>query len=297
MDERTKVKRWAECLREIRRFFDERGFFEVTTTSLVPAGAFESSIDTLKVSFGEGTAELHTSPEMEMKRVLADTHLPIYQLAKAIRDDPPTGVHKREFTMLEFYRPNCDYRTTREDTQEMFSRLTGGALNFEEISMRDLFLRTTGIDIAIANTGEGLRREVEKRSLVTLAGDDAWDDIYFKLLIEKVEPALHPSRPTLIYDYPASQAALGKVNPASGWAERFEIYWQGMELCNGCTELDSIEELHRRYERESRNRAALGKLPHPFPTRLFEAMQKDFPPASGVAVGVDRLFRCLTGIF
>lgn len=293
MDETTKVKRWAELLQKLRGFFDSLGFTEVMTSCMVPAGAFESSIDPLKVSYSTGEAELHTSPEIEMKRLLAQTKLPIYQICKCFRDDPPTSTHLREFTMLEFYRPDTDYTTLRADMKALLNAMSDRDLSFEEISMRELVIRATGIDFLAVPTSGALRKAIESRSLISLSADDDWDDMFFKLLIEKVEPSLDPDRPTLVFDYPASQAALSKLGLRTGLAERFEIYWRGMELCNGCTELTDIEELKRRFEHECRKRESLGKKAHPAPLRLFDAITGGFPPASGVAVGVDRLFKCL----
>src|SRR5436305_40370 len=94
-DEITKIKHWAELLKATRRFFDTRGFYEVITPALVPAGAFEASLDPISAQFSLGKAQLHTSPEFEMKWLLSQTRLPIYQVCKVFRDDPPTGIHKR----------------------------------------------------------------------------------------------------------------------------------------------------------------------------------------------------------
>jgi lysyl-tRNA synthetase class 2 len=283
----------AVFLRRVRAFLDSRGFTEVTTDSLVPAGAFEGTIDPLEVRFKGGSAELHTSPEIEMKRMISATLLPLYQICKCYRDDPPTGIHLREFTMLEFYRVNADYQPIMSDVRDLMNELAGRKLAFEEISVRDLVLRYTGIDLDRAVDATSLRREIESRQLLSLAADDAWDDLFFKLMIERVEPALPPETPVLVKDYPLPLGALAKRSPTGSTVERFEIYWYGMELCNGCTELEDVEELKARFEREQAGRRAQGKTAHPFPQRLLDAMQNDFPSCAGVAVGVNRLFWAL----
>jgi lysyl-tRNA synthetase class 2 len=293
----TKVKRWAKFLRSIRRFFDENGFFEVSTPLLVTAGAFEATIDCLHVQWNGGSAELHTSPEIEMKALLAETEFPIYQVTKCFRDDPPTGIHRREFTMLEFYRPGADYKVTQADMKSLFGYLNGAPLSFDEVTVRELFRQTTGIDLCASATASELREQILERKLVHLGATENWDDMFYKLLIECVEPRLDPAVPTLVRDYPATQCALGKVDSSRQVVERFEIYWRGMEICNGCTELTDPTVLRERYEIESRIRRAEGKQPHPLPQRLMDTLESGLPPASGVAVGLDRLFCCLEGEF
>jgi elongation factor P--(R)-beta-lysine ligase len=293
MDGPSKIAAWAAFLKQLRAFFDGRGFVEVQTDHLVPAGAFEGTIDPLQVRWSAGAAELHTSPEIEMKRLLAHHRVSIYQICRCFRDDPETPVHRREFTMLECYRVGADYRAIIADLRELFETLSGKALPWEEHTVSALVLRHTGIDIAEAATAEPLRAAIERRGTLHLAADDSWADMFFRLLIEKVEPALPADRPVIVTDYPVALSPLSKAAAAGHTAERFEIYWRGMELCNGCTELADATELRRRYRAESATRQLAGKLPHSPPDRLLEALENGFPPSAGVAIGLERLFLCL----
>src|SRR5688572_7265501 len=142
----TKIKEWAAFLRKTRAFFDSRGLLEVMTDHVVPAGAFESTIDTLKVSWRGGSAELHTSPEIEMKTLIAANRLSIYQICRSFRDDPATPIHLREFTMLEYYRMNADYRALITDIKDLMNELSGKSLSFEEMTVRDAVKRYAGVD-------------------------------------------------------------------------------------------------------------------------------------------------------
>lgn len=251
----------------------------MTTPNMVPAGAFEAAIDALRVSYAGGAAELHTSPEFEMKRLLAEHRRSIYQIAKCYRDDPPeTGVHLREFTMLEFYRMDGTYRDVIEDTKAIFEAAAGRSLSFAEIGVEEALKKTTGYTFAT----------------LPVASGDNWEEAFFKALIEKIEPSFDPARPTILKDYPAALCALGRIDPARGTTDRFEIYWKGMELCNGCAEFGDVAELEKRYLAESESRARQGKKAHPFPTRLAEAFEKGLPDCAGVAIGVDRLYWALT---
>jgi elongation factor P--(R)-beta-lysine ligase len=288
----VRTTRWAHFLKTLRRYFEDRGYLEVSTPSLVAAGAFESCLDSLKVSWNGGQCELPTSPEIELKWLLSQVKKPLYQIGKAYRDDPPSPIHWREFTMLEFYRPFVDYRNAQTEMKELICEVADRSLDFQEVSVREIVLEKTGIDLEKANTAEKLKARILDRALISLSGQESWDDLFFKILVEKIEPALDPEQPTLIREYPPSQAALVALDSTQRWAERFEIYWKGMELCNGGTELADLDQLDRRYHQEKAERIQQGKIPHPYPARLFEAI-KSLPPCAGVAVGLERLFLCL----
>jgi lysyl-tRNA synthetase class 2 len=287
---------WARLLRSVRTFFDTRRFTEVTTDYLVPAGAVEGTIDPIRASFNGGGAELHTSPEIEMKRILSRFPNPIYQICKCFRDDPDTGLHRKEFSMLEFYRPRADYRQTKQDMRDLLDSLAGRALPYREWTVRDLVWDRTHLDLDQLIDRDSFHRAVRQNKIVALSDGDSWEDIFFKVLIEKLEPSLPPEIPVILTDYPVSVSVLSCAKTDGRWAERFEIYWQGMELCNGCTELTDAAVLRQRLEKEQEIRKEEGKPVHPPPDRLLAAMDQGLSPASGVAVGMDRLFAGLLAL-
>jgi elongation factor P--(R)-beta-lysine ligase len=295
MDAITKVKRWADMVSNIRKYFDTQGFIEVSTPQLVEAGAFEACIDALKVSFQSGHAELNTSPEIEMKWVIAQTGLSVYQICKSYRDDPSTRIHFREFTMLEYYKVEADHHEVKNILKNLIRALAPNPVEFQEFTLREILINTTGIDLDAVSDESSLRKIILAKNTIQLSGDDTWDDMFLKLLIEKVEPALSFEHPTFLTDYPTSFAALASVDPVSNKARRFELYWRGIELANGCSELTDVEELKRRRNVESLARKRQGKAEHPYPTRLFEAVG-NLPQCAGVAVGLDRLFMALNVI-
>jgi len=282
---------WAQFIRKVRDFFDSQDFLEVFTSSLVPVGAFENAIDPLQVHFQGGTSQLHTSPEIEMKVILSQEQRPIYQICKCFRDDPDTQIHFKEFTMLEFYRPHCNYSVTRNDMKALIQSLSKENILFQELSIQEAFQKFASIELSAMSCVEVFLETAKAKGLTSLSPRDTWEDIFFRVMIEKIEPALEPNVPTLLFDYPASVSTLSKPKNAF-WGERFEIYWQGMEICNGASELTSAEVLRERYEFETNERLKAGKSPHPFPQRLSEALAT-LPPCSGVAVGLDRLFWAL----
>jgi len=278
---------WSHFIKKTRTFFEERGFLEVFTPCLVPAGAFENAIDTLKVQGIRESCELHSSPEMAMKRVLAQEQCSIYQICHSFRDDPDTSIHFKEFNILEFYRPNADYLDTRQDIKNLLSFLSPKPLEFVEASVESLFEERLHFKLADYPDPQELKKRAEATGMRDLSSSDSWEDIFFRIFIEKIEPALPPETPFLIYDYPASVSTL--AHPKGFWGERFELFWKGMELCNGATELTSSELLKSRFEFESRSRLKSGKAPHPFPHEFLNSLPH-LPKCSGVAVGLDRLF-------
>jgi lysyl-tRNA synthetase class 2 len=150
-----------------------------------------------------------------------------------------------------------------------------------------------GINLTQADSADKLRKEAERIGIESLDSHHTWEDIFFRLMLDKIEPGLDLDQPTLVFDYPASVSTLSKPKDPF-WGERFEIFWKGMELCNGATELQSLEILQSRFEFESNERKKIGKAPHPFPQRLADIIEL-LPPCSGVAVGLDRLFWAISG--
>lgn len=261
MNGSRNVREWAAFQRDIRAWLDGRGYWEVSTKYVVPAGAFESTLDTLQVRWKDGTGELHTSPEIEMKRLIAETQESLYQICHCFRDDPTeTGIHLKEFHMLEFYRVGADEHSLLEEVKALFEHLAGRKLSFEVFSVAHL----AALD----------------------------PDSFFRSMIESIEPGFSPRTPTIVTGYPGAVSALAAVDE-KGIARRFEIYWHGMELCNGCSELTDKTELERRVAEEARLRTAEGKSPHPPPKDLLETLDRGLPQCAGVAIGLDRLFLAL----
>jgi len=291
MNQIESLRNWARLIQKTRAYFQDAGFIEVFTNQLVPSGAFESSLDCLSVQWSKGRGELHTSPEIEMKVLLAEIKEPIFQITHCFRDDPKTDCHWVEFTMLEFYEPFVDYQKVIARTIALIQSLSPKPIPVDYYSMSEIFQDRVGISLIENATTSKLREVVLKKTICHLDPTDEWNDIFYKILIEKIEPSLQLDRLTVIQDYPASQCALGKVSGAI--TERFEIYGAGMELCNGCTELTDLSELKIRFESESKNRAQRGQKPHLFPQRLATALQNNLPPCAGVAIGLDRIFKML----
>ncbi|MBN1394041.1 MAG: EF-P lysine aminoacylase GenX [Pirellulales bacterium] len=259
---------------------------------------------------------LQTSPEFHMKRLLAAGSGPIYQVARVFRQGELGPLHNPEFTMIEWYQPgdgmDKGMRLTVELCETLLSsvgrphsrplsrlRERGEEYAAERISYGDAFERYVGVDphtaeaTTLAKAAKALG--VEAPESLSLDDRDGWLDL---LMVERVQPNLGIDRPTLLFDYPAGQAALARIRRDEGRppvAERFELFVAGVELANGYHELLDAGELRARNSRVNAQRVADGKGPLPEESRLLAAMEAGLPSAVGVALGFDRLAMLAAG--
>ena len=285
-----EIKKWAGLLKETRKFFDSEGFVEVMTPNLVTVGAFEATLECLKVEHSQGRGELHTSPELAMKCLLANAPIPIYQICKSYRDDPPNPIHFLEFVMLEFYQPNANYRDVLKVTQRLMECVAAKKLDWVEMSVSEAWKNLLAINLGELEERGDFGQEVVRLGLVNVTEGDSWEDIFFKVMLTHIEPGLSRRGPVILCDYPGRLCTL--LAKRGSVVERFEIYWQGMEICNGGTELVDEKALNDRYEIECEARRASGRRPHGFPAAFCESIAR-LPPLAGVAIGMDRLKMCL----
>jgi lysyl-tRNA synthetase class 2 len=315
---RRAVRARARLAAEVRRQLVARGYEEVETPCLVPAPGMEPHIQAFEAAFvpeGGGRETplfLHTSPEYAMKRLLAEGFPRIFQLARVFRNGEVSATHNPEFTMLELYRAGADYRGVMADVEALVEacarEVAGGtqvsrhgrplelAAPFEVLTVADAFRRHARVDLA-ACRGDAGRLAAAARA----AGHDPgppgepFDDVFFRVMLDAVEPKLGLVRPTWLVDWPASMAALSRVKQDDPrWAERFELYAGGLELANGFTELTDAAEQRARLVEEQALRGRLGRRVYPLDEPFLEAVGR-MPEAGGVAIGLDRLLMLLIG--
>lgn len=294
----------------LRAYFGAQGYLEVETPCLVPAPGLEPHIDPFEVPFVPQTdvgarrsLYLHTSPEYAMKRLLADGSPPLFQICKAFRNGEVSRTHNPEFTMLEFYRPHADYHAIMDELEAALAAVEAAVAPgrglfsqrpFERLSVRDAVLRHTGIDLFAHADGRSLAAAA-KAAGVHVGESEAFDDVFFHLFLERVEPKLGFGRPTFLIEYPASMASLSRLKPQDRRvAERVELYVCGVELANGFSELtDAVEQRARLVDEQAQRRAA-GRPVFPLDEAFLEAVGR-LPPCAGIAVGLDRVLMLLTG--
>ena len=290
----SSIKSRALLLQQLRGFFDERGFFEVETPLLSQDTVVDRHLHPIQIerrqitgtsrdAESEAVVFLQTSPEFAMKRLLAAGAESIYQICKAFRAGEAGSQHNPEFTMLEWYRVGDDMEQGILLLEQLVQSVLGTSPP-TRISYRTAVIEATGLDPIKAPLDQ-------LASLSRLESETDRDEHLNVILSELVEPRLGVKAPEVLYHYPASQAALAKTKFEDGVevAERFEIYYQGVELANGYHELLDADELVSRNEETNRRRVADGQPALPVNSRLLTAMQSGFPACSGVALGVDRL--------
>jgi lysyl-tRNA synthetase class 2 len=294
----------AQLLRRLREFFNRLGFLEVETPILSHDTVVDRHLDPLPVTVFDDprrpeagrTMWLQTSPEFGMKRLLAAGADAIYQVTRAFRAGEQGRLHNMEFTLVEWYRRG----DSMQDGIRLLSELADELLGLgraETISYREAFVRHAGVDPFTRDPAvlENAVRDAGINVPENHASDDrdAWLDL---LLVERVEPRLGLSNPTILFDYPASQAALAQVRDEEpAVAERFELYVRGIELANGYHELTDPEVLRERNRQANDRRHADGKYTLPEESRLLEAMEHGLPECTGVALGFDRLVMLAAG--
>jgi lysyl-tRNA synthetase class 2 len=272
----------AEVLARVRSFFVSRAFLEVDTPLLVPSPGLDLHLDAVDAHGGY----LITSPEYQMKRLLVAGVPRLFQVSHVFRRGELGARHNPEFSMLEWYRAFATVDEVMRDTEELVSDVSAAlgspvALTppFARLSVSDAFAR-------FASVSEG--------DFFAMAAGDA--DSFFRILVERVEPALASLGPTFLVDYPISQASLARAKPSDPRVcERFELYVAGIELCNGFGELTDPVEQRRRFALDQEARAALGKPIYPVDQRFVAALDEGMPPSAGNALGLDRLIALSLG--
>ena len=286
----------------IRDFFEERKYFEVETPLVVKSPGMEPNLFPFETVVEEpnGTpykAGLITSPEYSMKKLLGEGLERIFTITKVFRNQEELGGnHNPEFSMLEWYFQGKDYHACMDETEALIQKaaeLFGTTLpTFKRRRVRDLFLEHVGIDLDHADT-KGLREACESKGVHT-DETDTESDLYYRLFLELIEPNLGDD-PVFVYDYPKHQAALARLSKDGNYGERFELYVQGLELCNAFTELTDAKEQRRRFVEEAEERRQLGKTVYPIDEELLRLLPSIQNPTYGNALGIDRLHMILTG--
>ncbi|MDB5347821.1 MAG: lysine aminoacylase GenX [Schlesneria sp.] len=328
----STLRQRALLLRAMRRFFDEAGYFEVETPLLSQDIVVDAWLEPFVAAFLPRAEDwqqpavfryLQTSPEFAMKRLLVAGATAIYQMGKVFRNGEVGQRHNPEFTMLEWYRVGDDHHDQMSLTEELvrcvakvaaefpeseileewrlrrsqFGTRVLSSEPFERLAYDDAFASYAGRRVLGASTSE-LKDLAKKHQLVappSLAGEDS-DGWLNWLLAELVEPELGRERPTFLHGYPPSQAALARTSVGEpSVAERFELYIDGVELCNGYHELTDAAVLRQRIQEQLGVRAAAGLRPLPAESRLLAAMEAGLPPCAGNALGVDRLIMLALG--
>ncbi len=302
---RETLERRAALLARTRSFFAERGVLEVETPLLVSAPVTDPHIHSARVELEPGAASvyLHTSPEYAMKRLLAAGYGDLFQICRAVRGHERGRLHNPEFTLIEWYRLDFTLERLMSEVEALLGALLGpdAARPGERITYRDAFERELRIDPLTA-APEELARAARAVGYVPSTGRNPGadpgerDELLDFLMAARVGPRLGRGTLSFVHRYPASQAALARLDPRDPRvALRFELYCEGLELANGFDELACAAEQRARFARDLAARRRLGRPEPQLDERLLAALQAGLPACCGVALGFDRLVMIATG--
>jgi len=302
----------------LRRYFEDRDFIAIDAAILQVSPGNEAHLHGFATELigsddARGRRYLHTSPEFALKKLLAAGEHRIVDFARVFRNRERGALHAPEFTMIEWYRAGEPYETVMSDSVALLreaARCTGvKALTFRErtadpfaepqrLTVAAAFENFAGIDLlSTIDEREDRNRlaEMAVKTGIRVATDDTWSDIFSRILVEKIEPNLGIGRPTILYEYPVSEAALARQKPDDArLAERFEIYACGVELANGFSELTDPVEQRRRFAAAMEEKQRIYGERYPIDEDFLAALSR-MPEASGVALGLDRLVMLATG--
>ncbi|HCG5950247.1 TPA: elongation factor P--(R)-beta-lysine ligase [Vibrio parahaemolyticus] len=296
-----QLRQRATLIATIRQFFAERQVMEVDTPAMSHATVTDIHLHTFQTEFvGPGYADgsklfFMTSPEFHMKRLLAAGSGCIYQINKAFRNEENGRYHNPEFTMLEWYRVGFDHHKLMDEMDDLLQLvLKCGAA--QRMTYQQAFIDVLGV-CPLEGSMRELKAAASKLGLSDIAEPEEDRDTLLQLLFSVgVENKIGQDVPAFVYDFPASQAALAKINPQDHRvADRFEVYFKGIELANGFHELDNPKEQLARFEQDNAKRIEMGLKPQPIDYHLISALEAGLPDCAGVALGIDRLIMLALG--
>ncbi|MFH1037013.1 MAG: EF-P lysine aminoacylase EpmA [Patescibacteria group bacterium] len=305
---RVQIQR-SKITNLIRNFFIKKGFMECQTPALVKCADQSPYITSLKVNLQNEKGEkyhgfLITSPEYSLKKLLVSFDK-IFEIAKVFRSDESFGGnHNPEFTMLEWYRKKSDYREIMKDVEELIFSLNKKINNskyltyqgqkidltlpWPKISVKETFLKYAKINLDDVKLVGNFKEKIKNREYYT--DSDDWNDLFYLVFLNEIEPKFPKDKPIIIYDYPLPQAALAKrKNKNSFYAERFEVYIGGIEIANAFSELMNAKEQYERFLEEEALRKEKGRDAIPIDRDLIDALELKLPNSGGIALGIERL--------
>jgi len=302
-----------QVIDSMREYLKKEGFHEVETPKLLPQPSTEPFLEVFEteLKFDDGSklqAFLPTSPEFALKKLLAAGMGSIFEICKSFRNgEGRSSRHNPEFTILEFYHVNADYFDVMNDLEKMFQHIYRNVFKndsyqltyqnkqydlsspWERITVAQAFQKYAGISIEVLSSEELLLIKARQKGY-SVDKSTTWEQVFNQILFNEIEPNLGKTKPTILYEYPASQAAFSKKKQDDPrFAERFEVFMAGYELGNCFSELVDAKEQRERCEQDLALREQLGKKQFGMDEDFIHALEVGFPPTSGIAMGVDRI--------
>lgn len=305
MPSKKMVDQWGRFKKEIACFFQTRGFCEVETPYLVTSPGMEDHLEAFQTEFQlngrQKTLFLPTSPEFHLKKLVSFGWEKIFEIKTCFRNNEMTDLHQPEFTMIEWYRSYAGLNEIVEDLEQLLFFLKTKKIILKEnvsvlrLSVADAIKVASGVQINPELSDKELARLLSEKEIYT-DSKDTWSDLFHRLMLEKVEPYLESlNQPVVLYDFPPTEAALSRIS-SDGWAQRFELYWDGVEIANAFDELTDPEEQEARWIKANRFKKDNGCSEFPVDYELINSLKRGMPPTGGIALGLERLFMVGMGL-
>ena len=308
------LKKKFQFIQAIRDFFIENGFTDVLVPPMVSHPGIEPHIHPFKVSPSLSSSQnknqglfLHSSPEFFMKELLSQGMEKIFTLSHSFRDEPSSSIHRNQFIMLEWYRSGSHYTDIMDDCTKLWVYLNEkflGRTPIEKVhtlTIAEVFKRHLNIDILDLLKIDDLKKVIKNSfpEIPIPEGRDedkmTWDDYFFLLFLNKVEPCLKQYPFLILYEFPYHLSALSTLKESDPRVcERFEVYIEGVELANCFNELCDLKTQKKRAEKDLKLKEDLYHYSLPAPYTLFRSLEKGLPPSAGIALGLERLFSIIT---
>ncbi len=287
---------FAKFVDQVRSYFKSRGLCEVFTPTLVTCPGLEPSLEAFETKVTRGreawSKYLPTSPEIHLKKALAMGLSDIFEIRPCFRRGEFSEHHANEFYMLEWYRMFADLDLILVDLAGLLTHLKGPQLEITDFA--ELFQEIFGFKLTPKTDREELR-QLALAFEVETSPTDSFADLFHRLMIEKIEPALASRGPTVVRRFPPSMAALARIDE-KGWADRFELYWNGFEIANAFNEVTDPDEQIARWNAELTERRRLGTGELPMDLEMIEALRMGIGPTGGIALGMERLYMALYAV-
>lgn len=289
---------WFQFLEQVRTFFKGKGFSEAQTPTLVQCPGTEPFLDLFSTDLSVGSQKkklyLPTSPELHLKKLLSAGYENIFEIKNCFRNGEITERHQPEFQMLEWYRSYQGLDQIMQDCLHLLDFLGFATENFKRVTIAELFKSFCDFELTATTSIDELKSLAKKLDL-KVENFEMWDDVFFLIFIEKVEPFIDSKDPVFVEKYPPSQAALARLTK-DGWGDRFELYFKGFEIANAFHELNDPKVQLLRSMEDLEKKRKLGKETPPLDDQFMQALQGGMPPSAGIALGLERLFMAKTGI-
>lgn len=298
-----------ELIQNIRNFFLKEGFLDVLTPAAVENPGMEVHIHPFRLHSTHKNQNtelyLHTSPEFCMKELLSEGFEKIFTLSYCFRDEPESPIHRPQFLMLEWYRANVDYSAIMNDVENLIQYVLGNCKipqrsmvknqKLVKKTMQELFKEELEIDILNFLSVDSIKSLLKNYPDVPVPeGELQWDDYFFLLYLNKIEPEIAKYPLLMITEFPAPLSALSTLKKDDPRVcERFEVYINGIEICNCFNELTDAKEQRRRFSDQNKLKKDLYHYSLPEPKKFYQAMDKGLPQSAGIALGVERLLHTL----